>query len=83
MSGMDSGGDRPLFDDFAEEYERQASEGFHNALYERPVMLELLGDVQGRRVLDAGCGPGLYAEELLRRGAEVVGSDQSPETGPP
>jgi hypothetical protein len=35
MSGVDSGGNRPLFDDFADEYERQAAEGFHNALYDR------------------------------------------------
>ncbi len=42
-------------------------------------MLDLLGDVRGRRVLDAGCGPGLYAEELVARGAEVVGFDASPE----
>jgi 2-polyprenyl-3-methyl-5-hydroxy-6-metoxy-1,4-benzoquinol methylase len=30
-------------------------------------------------VLDAGCGPGLYAEQLIARGAIVVGFDQSPE----
>ena len=30
-------------------------------------------------VFDAGCGPGLYAEELVRRGARaVVGVDASP-----
>jgi SAM-dependent methyltransferase len=28
-------------------------------------------------VLDAGCGPGLYAEELVRVGAEVFGFDAS------
>ncbi len=31
-------------------------------------------------MLDAGCGPGLYAEELLARGAEVVGVDVTPAT---
>jgi len=29
-------------------------------------------------VLDAACGPGLYAEELTARGATVIGFDQSP-----
>jgi SAM-dependent methyltransferase len=29
-------------------------------------------------VLDAACGPGLYAAELACRGAEVIGFDQSP-----
>ena len=39
-----------------------------------------MGDVAGMRLLDAGCGPGLYASELLARGAaEIVGFDASPE----
>jgi 2-polyprenyl-3-methyl-5-hydroxy-6-metoxy-1,4-benzoquinol methylase len=42
-------------------------------------MLDPLGDVVGLRVLDAGCGPGLYAEEVVRRGAAVVGFDESPD----
>ena len=57
---------------------RAAPNGFFNGHYDRPACLSLLGDVAGRRVLDAACGPGLYAEELIRRGAEVVGFDQSP-----
>jgi SAM-dependent methyltransferase len=40
--------------------------------------LSLLGDVTGQRVLDAACGPGLCAAELIDRGAQVVGFDQSP-----
>lgn len=42
-------------------------------------MFELVGDVAGRRVLDAGCGPGLYSEELLARGADLVAIDASAE----
>lgn len=40
----------------------------HNAYYERPATLSLLPEVAGKRVLDAGCGPGAYAEWLLDRG---------------
>ena len=35
-------------------------------------------DVTGKRVLDAACGPGLSAAELIGREALVVGFDHSP-----
>lgn len=63
---------------FADEFSAHAEGGFYNAHYDRPACLDLLGDVAGRRVLDAACGPGLYAKELTARGAELVGFDQSP-----
>ncbi|MGH3924539.1 MAG: methyltransferase domain-containing protein [Pseudonocardiaceae bacterium] len=74
----DGVGAEPQYEVFAEEFMDHAREGFYNAHYDRPVCLELLGDVAGRRVLDAACGPGLYAEALLARGAQVIGFDQSP-----
>jgi SAM-dependent methyltransferase len=38
-----------------------------------PVLLRALGDVRGRRVLDAGCGQGYLSRLLAGRGAQVVG----------
>lgn len=35
-------------------------------------------DLHGRRILDAGCGTGVLAVELARRGADVVAIDLSP-----
>lgn len=63
------------YEGFAHRYARYAEDKVHNAHYERPNTLSVLPDVRGRRVLDAGCGPGIYAEELLTRGAEVVAVD--------
>lgn len=43
-----------------------------------PLIFEMLGDVRGRRILDAGCGYGYLARALARRGARVDGVDLSP-----
>lgn len=61
----------------ADDYARLIDVKPHNAYYERPATLGLLPGVQGLKVLDAGCGPGAYAEELMRRGAEVISFDAS------
>jgi len=39
--------------------------------------LQLLGDVRGKRVLDAGCGEGRFARMLAERGAKVTAVDLS------
>jgi SAM-dependent methyltransferase len=39
----------------------------------------LIGDVEGRRVLDLGCGVGHASVALARRGAKVIGVDPSAE----
>jgi len=70
---------RRNFEQFAQRYADATPTKPHNAYYERPATLSLLPDVAGRRVLDAGCGPGHFAVELLRRGAEVVAADVTPE----
>jgi SAM-dependent methyltransferase len=68
----------PQYEAAADRYSRHAADGFYNAHYDRPAGLELLGDVDGLHVLDAACGPGYYAAELLSRGARVTGLDNSP-----
>jgi SAM-dependent methyltransferase len=44
-----------------------------------PAMLGMLGPVEGKRILDLGCGEGYNARILARRGAKVVGIDASKE----
>jgi 2-polyprenyl-3-methyl-5-hydroxy-6-metoxy-1,4-benzoquinol methylase len=44
-----------------------------------PVVDELLGDVSGKHILDAGCGGGTYSRKLAALGAIVTGIDGSTE----
>lgn len=60
------------YEDFARRYALHAPTKPHNAYYDRPNTLGLLPDIQGWQVLDAGCGPGLYAHAMLQQGAGFV-----------
>ena len=45
---------------------------------EQQLLLELLGPVADKTLLDVGCGDGALASELARRGAIVTGLDADP-----
>jgi len=74
--------ERPIaldaYETMAEEFNARIETKSYNAYLERPATLSLLPEVKGRQVLDAGCGPGLYAEILLEKGATVSAIDISP-----
>lgn len=67
-----------MYEPFAEQFGDHAHNSAFNAHYDRPAMLELIGDVRGLDVLDAGCGPGFYAQALVEGGARVTACDASP-----
>jgi ubiquinone/menaquinone biosynthesis C-methylase UbiE len=66
------------YDQLADAYAERIDTKPHNAYYERPATLSLLPELKGQYVLDAGCGPGVYAEILVGMGAEVVAMDANP-----
>lgn len=69
----------PMYSEYADDYAAATRNNSYNAFYERPSLLALLPDLQGKAVLDLGCGPGVYSEYLLNQGARVTAVDRSPE----
>ena len=65
------------YDTFARAYAAHNEGNAFNAGYERPAVLAMVGDVGGKHVLDAGCGAGAHAAELVAQGARVTGLDSS------
>lgn len=56
----------------------RTNENNANNLFETPALLSLLPELQGRSVLDLGCGCGDHCAEFVRSGADrVVGVDIS------
>ena len=45
---------------------------------EQKLLFDLLGPIAGKTLLDVGCGDGVIALELVRRGAIVTGLDADP-----
>ena len=74
--------DRPIaldaYEALAGRYSELAPEKAENGYIEHPAMRAQLGDVRGKSVLDAGCGPGILAAWLVEQGADVTAFDISP-----
>ena len=57
------------YDNFAASYNAENASSLDNEYYERPAMIGLTGDVDGRRILDAGCGSGPLSAALRAKAA--------------
>ena len=74
-AAMDSAGDD--YDRMGEAYLDHSEHSPTNALYDRPAILELAGDVRGKQVLDVGCAAGALSAALVEKGAMLRGVDAS------
>lgn len=68
-----------LWNAVAVDWQRQVGvDGDNNRKYNSdPVLWDLLGDIKGLCVLDAGCGTGYFANKLMSAGASVTAIDFS------
>jgi SAM-dependent methyltransferase len=70
---------RKAYDLLADVWSASTDEGPFNGFLERPALRSLVpGSLDGKLVIDAGCGSGAQAEWLLSQGADVVAFDLSP-----
>ncbi|WP_181685362.1 class I SAM-dependent methyltransferase [Halorhabdus salina] len=68
---------RDAYDELAASYDAEIESNAYNEHIEFPAMTSLIPEVEGKRILDAGCGTGRYTEWLIEQGADVVGVDVS------
>ncbi len=69
------------WDEYADVYDHWLSEREPGQLVDTTfpdLLLDLLGDLKDKDVLDAGCGQGYLSRMLAARGAHVTGIDLSP-----
>lgn len=65
------------WDRMAEEWARHADTNDYRNLFLMPTMLDRLGDVSGKMILDSGFGEGGYCRVFKEQGADVTGIDGS------
>ncbi len=72
-------GHRQRFDDWPERYDQWFETPIGRLVreYERELIMDLLRPQAGDLILDAGCGTGVFTEEILAAGARVAGLDLS------
>jgi ubiquinone/menaquinone biosynthesis C-methylase UbiE len=71
--------DETLFDDWPERYDHWFSTPIGRLVkeIESRLILDLLSPVEGEKILDAGCGNGVFTLDFLEAGAMVIGLDIS------
>ena len=53
------------YEKLAEAFSEIAPAKAENAYIEQPAMRKAVGDVRGKKIFEAGCGPGILAEYLV------------------
>ena len=68
-----------IFNDWPEKYDRWFETPIGRLIkkYESQLLLEMLRPGQGEKILDVGCGTGVFTLDVLTAGAQVVGVELS------
>ena len=68
-----------LFDDWPDKYDEWFTTPIGKLVkeFETDIILSFLNPEKGQKILDAGCGTGLFTVEILKKQAKVVGLELS------
>ncbi len=68
-----------VFDDFSDHYDSwfETPIGMRVREYELDLLLELLEPSENEKILDAGCGTGMFTHDFIKKGSCVTGLDLS------
>ena len=70
-----------MYDNFGKEYvktrKENSPERAYNEYMELPAMIEAVGNIKGKKLLDIGCGAGIHIEKYLKKGTICEGIDIS------
>lgn len=77
MSEMKQDSSTVAWNKLGDEWFELAQTGESRNCFIMPYMLNLLGNVQGKQILDLGCGEGGYSRALARKGAGLTSVDCS------
>jgi ubiquinone/menaquinone biosynthesis C-methylase UbiE len=72
---------KKIYNTFGLEYQElrdfRTRQGAYNEFLEMPAMINTLGNIKGKKILDLGCGAGAHAMEYVKKEADVCGLDIS------
>lgn len=68
-----------MYTKYAEEYDTAIQNNIYNANLDRPSTIALLPEIKNKRLLDLGCGPGVYIDYFISQKAKVTAIDSSSE----
>jgi ubiquinone/menaquinone biosynthesis C-methylase UbiE len=68
-----------IFDELTERYDQWFETPIGRLIkrYESDLILELLSPLRGEKILDAGCGSGVFTLDILDKGTNIVGLELS------
>lgn len=61
-----------LYDKYASEYAEAIKDNTYNAHFERPSLISLLPEVEGKNILELGCGSGELVDLFLKKHCQQV-----------